>query len=179
MDQGFLVNQGGIMHQEILDLLQKQFTLERTNEQYYSALASAADCVNWPGASKYFEGAANDEQSHAKRVRDHIIDRNAIPVFDMIETMPAINGADYAGMFNLALQREQMTTAALNAFYQAADDVNTDPQAVALLVSSQGDWPGYLQEQTDSERELTDYLLKIGRLGPDGIELFDQWLAEQ
>ena len=159
--------------------MQKQFILERTNEQYYRALASAADVVNWPGASAYFENAANDEQSHAKRVRDYIIDRNETPVFDALEAIPEIDGNDYIGMFKLALKRENITTASLQAKAQAADDEDVDFQTVAFLLSSQGDWPGYLVEQTQSERELTDYILQISRLGPDGIQLFDNALLEQ
>jgi ferritin len=155
----------------ILNLLQSQLTLERTNEQHYRALAAASDVVNRPGASAYFEGAADEEGQHAKRIRDHIIDRNEAPAFSPLPEIPTIDGADYEGMFEAALQREQLTTAALIAFYQAA--CMEDPQTCALLVSSQGDWPGFLQEQTDSEREITDFLLKINCLTKDGLELFD------
>jgi ferritin len=159
----------------ILPEMQAQFTLERTNEQFYRALAAAADVVNRPGASAYFEKAANDEQSHAKRVRDYIVDRNGTPVFDPIEAIPGVDGNSYIGMFNMALTREQITTSSVNEKYQMAE---TDTQTQAFLISSQGDWPGFIQEQTDSERELTDFILKIDRLGPDGIEIFDNSLLE-
>ncbi|CAK0770172.1 Ferritin [Gammaproteobacteria bacterium] len=166
------------MDPTIITYLQKQFTLERQNEQFYRALAAAADVVNRPGASSFFEKSADDEKSHAKRIRDYIVDRNITPLFDSLEAIPEVDGNDYAGMFKLALDREQITTAALNEFWRVADDQIPDPQTMALLISSQGDWPGYLQEQTDSEREITDMLLDIARLGPDGLIVFDSGLLD-
>lgn len=156
----------------MLENLQEQFTLERLNEQFYRALASAAEMVNWPGAAKFFYDAADDEQSHAKRVRDYMIARGVQPGFEMLDAVPMIDGNDYRGMFNLALQRERLTTESLRTKYTE----ETDPQTIAILLSSQGDWPGFLQEQTDSEKVLVDYLQMIDRLTPDGLIAFDEGL---
>ena len=158
----------------MLELLQEQFTLERLNEQFYRALASAAEMVNWSGAAKFFYDAADDEQSHAKRIRDYLIARGIQPVFEMIDVIPVIDGNDYRGMFNLALEREKLTTQSLRDKYAA----EKDPQTIALLISSQGDWPGFLQEQTDSEKLLVDYIQMIDRLSPDGLIVFDTHLLE-
>ena len=160
----------------MLDDLQKQFTLERQNEQFYRALASAADVVNWFGAKKYFESAADDEQSHALRVREYLIARNEYPKFEPLEPIPFINGSDYKGMFELAMGRENITTASLREKYMTA--LKDDPQTAAFLASSQGDWPGFLQEQTDSERELNDIIISVSRLSMDGIQTFDLHLAQ-
>lgn len=155
--------------------IHEQFTRERNNEQFYRALAAAADVVNWPGATKYFENAADEEREHAKRIQDYIIARNEKPYFDLLKEIPTIDGNNYKGMFDLALEKERETTKAINDMVEIAY-TSPDVQTVALLVSSQGDWPGYVQEQTNSERELTDLILEISRLGPDGIEVFDKSL---
>ena len=155
--------------------IQQQFTLERENEQFYRALSSAADMVNWPGAAKFFASSADDERSHALRIQNYLIDRNIKPIFEILEAIPDVDGNNYVGMFELALQRERMTTDSINQKYQNACD-EPDPQTIALLVSSQGDWPGYIQEQTDSERELVDMITMIRRLSQDGLIQFDSEL---
>lgn len=163
----------------ILNKAQSSFNLERLNEQYYRALASAAAVVNRPGAEVYFKKCAADEADHTRRVHDYIVDRNCEPMFTALPDLPKISGEDYGGMFRMALQREVLTTANYNEFWLMVDDKEPDPQTVAFITIPDGDFPGFLQEQTDSEREITDYLLKIDRLSPDGLEIFDQWLEEK
>lgn len=158
--------------------MQNQFTLERQNEQFYRALAAAAENENWPGAAKFFEQSADDEQSHALRVRNYLIDRNAVPVFQALEAVPEIDAYDYLGMFKLALERENITTASLKEKYQNAVN-EPDPQTVSKLIVSDGDWPGFLEEQTISERELIDYITTITGLDKPGILTFDQTLLKE
>lgn len=161
----------------LLALIQAQITLERTNEAHYRNLAAAADVVNRPGAVAYFTSAANDEADHARRFVDFLIDRNERPKFDALPALEPFNGNDYAGMFRAALVREQLTTAALTTLYQMADEESLDPQTIALLLNPSGDFPGFMVEQTKSERELTDFLTSITRLSEDGLEIFDSNLV--
>ena len=163
-----------------LPLINSQFTAERANEQAYRALQASAEAVNRPGASAFFAHAADEEQQHAERVKAYIIDRNETPVFEALPAITPIDGKDYAGMFHKALELEQANTARLNALWVEADDTSPDPQTVAWLTNPEGkDWPGFIAEQTISERELVDLLAKIERIGPDGLETFDQWLLEK
>ena len=80
-------------------------------------------------------------------------------------------------MFKLALERENITTDSLKQKYGNAVS-DPDPQTIAVLVSSQGDWPGFLQEQTKSERELVDMITTITGLDKSGILIFDQALLD-
>jgi ferritin len=165
----------------LVNRLQAQLTIERTNEAFYRALSAAADVVNRPGAKALFEEAANDEASHARMVTDYIVARGERPQFEALEMIPVINGNDYAGMFRLALEREQTTTLNLVGIYWMANSLDAgndgDAQTVAFLISPAGGFPGFLAEQTNSERELFDHLLKIQRLSEDGLEVFDSSLA--
>jgi len=151
-------------------------TTERTNEAYYRALSSAADVVNRPGACAYFARNADDERDHARRVGDYLVDRGEVPAYDTLPVITAFNGNDYAGLFRAALTREQITTALLSALWLSADDESPDPQTVAFVTNPDGDFPGFLAEQTMSEREITDHLIKITRLSEDGLEVFDSGL---
>ena len=163
-----------------LPMINSQFTAERANEQAYRALSASAEVVNWPGAAAFFANAAEEESQHAERVKAYIIDRNETPVFEALPAITPIDGKDYAGMFKKALELEKANTARLNALWVEADDTSPDPQTVAWLTNPEGeDWPGFIAEQTISERELVDLLAKIERLGPDGLETFDQWLQDK
>lgn len=157
---------------EMVNALNHQLTLERTNEVYFRALAAAADVVNRPGAKAFFSQSANEEADHARYITEYLVDRNYAPNYDTLAEIPDINGNDYADMFRLALIRERVTTASLIALYEMAD-----PQTIAFLINPSGDFPGFMAEQTHSERELVDMLTSIGRLSEDGIELFDKNLV--
>lgn len=165
----------------LVNRLQAQLTIERTNEVYYRALSAAADVVNRPGARAYFEKSAGEEAYHSRVITEYLIDRGEQPIFAQLEPAPNINGNDYAGMFRLALEREQLTTLSLAGIYwitYSTDGNEGDPQTMAFLINPiiEFSFPGFLAEQTKSERELTDYLLKIGRLSEDGLEVFDNGL---
>lgn len=158
----------------LCSLVQSQFNAERQNEVIYRALASAADVVNRPGAKKYFAQAATEEARHAQKFADYLIDRGEMPAYYPIEGVTQINGNDYGGLFRTALGLERNNTAALSGLYWMAsdDDGEGDPQTVAFLIEG-----GFLSEQTEAERELSDMLIKIGRLSEDGLEVFDQSLS--
>lgn len=159
--------------------LQTQFTLERQNEQYYRHLAAAADQASRPGATAFFTRCADEEQQHAKRVQSYMIARGLTPAFEMLEACDPIDGNNYSGLFIEAIEREQMTTAALNALWLMADDEEEDPQTVSFLTESGADgWNGFLAEQTKSEIVLLDYMIRINRLSNDGLEMFDNSLLD-
>lgn len=163
----------------LLNKLQAQFTLERANETFYRMLASAAAAANRPGAQRFFEKNANEEGMHARRIGEYLIDRNERPRFAALGEVASVDAANYVGMFQAALEREHVTTLALRELWEMADDVEKDAQTAAFLMLKDDDFPGFLAEQTRSERELVDVLLKIKRLSEDGLEVFDSGLGDE
>jgi len=162
------------------DYLQSQYTLERINQAYYVALETAALVENRLGAAAFFARSAKDEGKHARRIKEYMVARNLEPVIETLPSIPAVNGKDYLDMFKRAMKRENATTQSLK---EKSNEALTDGdwQTVSFFVSSQGDWPSYHQEQTDSELELKDYITQIDRCGKDeaALEFFDLWLLEQ
>lgn len=164
---------------KMMALWQQQLTLERTNEAFYRVLAARAEFHHYPGAAVYFAQCAQDEREHGLRCEGVLIDRNQMPAFDALPAIPD-PGQNYKTWFDTALQRERVTTAAIVNMCQIACNTEMDMQSMAALQNPEGeDWPGFIQEQTDSERELTDYINSIERLGPDGVQTFDEWLEEK
>jgi ferritin len=50
-------------------------------------------------------------------------------------------------------------------------------QTLAMILNPGEDWPGFVAEQTKSERDLTDILLELSRLDKTGWKLVDQELG--
>jgi ferritin len=161
-----------------ISLLQDELTLERTNSVWYETLASAADVADRHGAKAFFKHGSKDERGHAKRIQDFLVDVDAPPVFEEIPAIPVVDGSNYVGMFQLALQREKVTTAALNALWAAVMDAG-DAQAVAFIQNGGKDWPGFLLEQIEEEEQLQDYISRIQPLDAAGLELFDKELKKK
>jgi ferritin len=161
----------------IATTLQSQFTLERTNAAYYRAMADALEAVNWSGVAAWMRRNADDEDNHAARIADYIIDQNGQPAYEALEEIPDLSGDDLPQYFNAAMVREEGTTAHLKEIYAAAV-AEGDAQTIALLLNPDEDFPGFMAEQTASEREITDILLRLGRMDKSLWILVDQELAK-
>jgi ferritin len=157
-----------------MQALQDQLTLERTNAAYYRSMADALEAVNWAGSAAWMRKASNDEQGHADRVAAYIVDRNGQPVYGQIDEIPELSGDDLFQYFQAALAREKDTTASIVALY-----VSADVQTQAFLMAPGDDWPGFIAEQTQSEREIVDILQELGRLDKSGWKLVDQELGKK
>jgi ferritin len=156
---------------EILTALQNQLTLERTNAAYYDALSASLEAVNWPGSAAFMKRSANDERTHAQKFSDYIVDRNETPEYSAVEQCPKLEDDDLVLYFQAALQREKLTTEAINGLYELAD-MRQDPQTCIFL-----HW--FIAEQTASERELTDCLIELRRADNSGRIILDREYGEE
>jgi ferritin len=167
-----------MISQPVMDALQAQFTLERTNAAYYDAMGDALEAVNWKGSAAWMHRNAEDERSHAYRLAAYILDQNGQPAYQALEEIPDLSGDDLPQYFNAALAREEGATAHLKEMYALAVEED-DAQTVAFLLNpGHHHWPGFLAEQTRSEREITDILLELERLDATGWKLVDRELSK-
>lgn len=153
------------MDKNLLTEFVHQLTLERQNAAIYDALSAGLDVVNWPGSSAFMHKSADEEREHAQKFCDFIVDRNESPVFEPLEAATFPAGNNLSDFFRAALVREQMTTESINALYFQAEEAE-DPAACQFL-----HW--FIAEQIKSERELTDILIMLERLGNDGKVVYD------
>ena len=161
-----------------IDKLQLWFTLERTNAAYYDAMSASLDAVNWAGCSEWMKQAADDERTHAQRLDDYIVSVNGVPEFAALEEIPELTGDDLPQYFMAAMAREKETTAFITGF--ASECISDgDMQTLAMILNPGEDWPGFVAEQTKSERDLTDILLELSRLDKTGWKLVDQDLGKK
>ena len=164
------------MNSTILKMLQDQFNMERQNAAVYDCLSACLEAVNWEGSAAWMKRNANDERGHADRVSGYIIDINKMPeFFPLLPITDNSDGENLPAYFTAALNREMLTTAHLTILFNEASKMG-DAQTIAFLLQQAGDFPGFLAEQTKSEREITDILLSLNRLDKTGWQVFDQEL---
>jgi ferritin len=160
------------MNESLKQALQEQLTRERQNEANYRAKAAQAEAANYPGVSAWMKRAADDERLHASLIEGYLIDRNEIPVYANLMMVDTLPGEALVDLFADALALEQGTTAALETLYYLAAEAE-DPRTCSFLIVPRGDFPGFMEEQTQSEREITDILMDLRRLDKTGWKLLD------
>ena len=130
-------------------LLQQEVTLERTNRDFYRLGSFTLDNEGWGGFAKFFKKSSDEEQEHADKFADLLVDRNINPVYNVIGGIEAIE-SDPLKWCQAAYEAEQKTTAAIQEIYQQAMDEGE------YLVT---DFLGFfLNEQRKSEREVWDII---------------------
>lgn len=137
------------------DALIQQVNIERQNAAIYHALAARLDFLNLTGAAKYFRTQGNEENEHAAKFTDYLIDRNSEPRIGPLEgVMPPqfdmLTGIAVASQF--ALAREILNTEYIKTIHATAEQ-DDDPQTCVWLI-----WA--LEEQTHAERELTELVAR-------------------
>lgn len=139
----------------VLDALNRQYTTERQNSAIYAAIGNRFDVLNLTGFAKFARDNSAEEQTHADKLRDYIVDRYGFPIIaalDPVDPPQADMLTAARVLFALALLREQTTTEAIKTIYDLAEDAD-DPQTCQFLL-----W--FLEEQTKSEREFSELVAK-------------------
>lgn len=149
----------------LLQALNDQLTLERQNAAIYDALSAALDVVNWAGSAAWMKKAADEEREHADKFAAYIVDRFGIPIYAALEACAAPTSDALYLYFDAALRREKATTEAIKTLHYMAEE-NEDPQTCTFLIP-------FIEEQTKSEREISDILLLLSRLDKTGFLVFD------
>lgn len=152
------------------DALQEQLTRERQNAAIYSAIGDALDNAVWDGGARWMRSQAVEEQEHAGKIRDYLIDRNVTPRFEMLDS--AIGAADLPAAFAMAAKIEADTTTALLALHATAE-LEEDAQTCIFL-----QW--FLAEQVEEERAVMDIQQLLSRAdGNAAMLLIDKRLSER
>lgn len=153
----------------LLTALNEQHTRENVNRDAYRALSFALDAAGWKGSAAWMLRASNEEQEHADKFAQYIIDRGG--QVDYVITSPAtLASGEILPAFEYALNIEKTNTEAIKTLYYIAE-AEQDPQTCSWLK-----WA--LDEQTDAEREIADILNMLRRLDDNGKVFFDHKLGK-
>ncbi|HXV75244.1 MAG TPA: ferritin [Candidatus Polarisedimenticolaceae bacterium] len=129
-------------------------------QAWYSYLAMSAYCkkLNLSGFASFMDGHAREEQAHAHRLMNYVLDRDGSIVLQRISA-PAADFNSLLHLFELAVEQERSNTRSIYELYELAKQVN-DYSTVAAL-----QW--FLDEQVEEEKVMTEALGLMRFAGDD------------
>jgi len=138
--------------------LNAQINLEL--QAWYSYLSMAAFCKtrNLNGFGSFMEGHAREEQAHAHRLMNYVLDRGGRVSLQAISAPDAEFGS-LLEIFVKAVEQEKKNTRAIYELYDLAKGAN-DYSTVAAL-----QW--FLDEQVEEEKVMTEALGLMQFAGDD------------
>lgn len=131
---------------KITDSMQEALNAQLTNEfqagYNYYAMAVWLEEAGFPGMANWMNAQAQEEWDHARRIGQHILDRDGAVLPGSLDA-PNASFADVAAVFAAGLDQERTVSAAINDLYGQASD-ERDFAALPLL-----DW--FVTEQIEEE----------------------------
>lgn len=122
--------------------LQRQLNYELSAAHAYLALALWCEHENYPGFARFFRQQEQEEREHARRIQQHLLDRDVLPALADIQ---APRGA-YGNLLEVATQAQSMeraNSAGIGQAYEAALAAKDYPAQVMLQ------W--FINEQVEEE----------------------------
>lgn len=154
---------------KVLDLLNKQVNIELGNAALYRQLSAIANKLGFLNTETKLKEQYEDELKHFNKVLEYILDRNCDPIISQIVT-PTREAKSLKNIFEIALQREQETTAELKIIRQTA--INSDDQLTEVFMNEM------LAEQIEEEKTIYDILAMLTAAGPNNEFLVDMKIGD-
>ena len=141
---------------------------EQINKEFYSAyiylgLSAGAAAAGLPGISTWFRAQYEEEQAHALKIFDYLIDRNAAVALAPIAKPAAAFNAPLA-VFESVLKHEQAVTRSINDLMDQA--VREKDHATHNLL----EW--FVSEQVEEEAQVQVIIDRLHLIGREGSGLF-------
>ncbi len=145
------------------DALNEQINHEFFSSYLYLAMAAKLDDLSLPGASSWMRMQAIEEQQHAMRFYDYILERGSTIKLMAIDA-PEHHWENILEIFMASLEHEELMTKRLNALMDMAIDLRDHP------TSNMMQW--YVDEQVEEESTLNDIIPQLEMVGNKGSGLF-------
>lgn len=131
------------MHDAVRAAFEQQVTNEFHAAHTYLSMAGWFEAENLPGFASWMRHQSEEENVHAMKLFDFLVDRGIAPKLGTIDAPPHdFDGA--VGVFEAALHHEQKVTSQINALYELALE-HKDYTAQVLL-----QW--FISEQLEEEK---------------------------
>lgn len=148
------------LSKEMKTLLFQQIGLEYSNCVAYWGLEWALREQAFKGMSKFMHEAGQDERHHAKKLAYWLLDRGEEPPLEVTNYQFKVPyGSSPQDIFQSALDLEKKNTVLIEALVTQSEDDN-DPECRDFL-----SW--YVEEQVDSENELSKIMKWLKKAGTD------------
>jgi ferritin len=130
------------MDQKVKDLINEQITHEFYASYLYLAMAAHFEEENFDGFAQWFRMQAEEEDAHAMKLFDHLVERGERIELGQIDKPPVEFGTPLDA-FKAALAHEQKVTGLIHEIYAAAVEAKDYPAQVML------EW--FIEEQVEEE----------------------------
>lgn len=150
----------------LLSSLNQQYNQELVNAATYRSLGWELEALNWAGSSSWMFKAFQEEEEHAKRIAEYIIDQNGVPVLELMNSIQLVASEDLVQYFSKALDLEKINTELLRVLYFEAE--RAEDAATCIFLQ------GFITEQVRSERDIVDILTMLERLDNNGRAFYDK-----
>lgn len=159
----------------------KELVFNALNEQvgselsaWYSYLGMSDWCSSQQlnGSAKWLRAQAQEEYTHAMKLYDFLVERNAPVQLKQVEP-PKAEFESIVEVFHAAMKQEEENTQRIDAIFQMA----LEQRAFASLVELQ--W--FITEQVEEEKTARENLAKVKMVSQDPAAIleFDRVLGER
>lgn len=161
-----------MLNKKVEQAMNDQLQKELQSAYVYLGMAAYCDSVSLPGLASWLRHQFEEEQQHAFRFYNFILDREGRVELKQLDAAPTTYRSAL-DVFESALEHERAVTAAINELYDLVA-TEKDFASQAWL-----DW--FATEQVEEEKTVGQIVDDLKRIGEDGNGLFllDQKLAER
>ena len=158
--------------QKLQDAINEQINAELYSAYIYLSMAADLEDKNLPGFAHWMRLQHDEEQVHAMKLFDFMLDRGARVALKAIGE-PQSTWGSVLEVFEGALAHEQKVTALIHALYKLALEENDYPTQSLLQ------W--FIDEQVEEEKNAGDAVAQLqmmGDFGP-GLLMMDREMAQR
>ena len=156
--------------EKLVKALNEQIKAELDSAYLYLGMANWLQGKNFAGMAHWFRVQAREEQEHAMKIHDYLIERNEIPVLLPVAA-PETKWGSVAEVFKKAYGHECKVTEMIYALVDTAS-ADKDHASVSML-----QW--FVDEQVEEEAQSLELAETSEMIGDSvsGLMVFDQRLS--
>ncbi|MGH2541413.1 MAG: ferritin [Ardenticatenaceae bacterium] len=152
-----------MLDEALQEALNNQINLEFESMYAYLSMAAHFEGVNLQGFARWMRFQSEEEQAHAMRLFDYVLERDGRVVLQAIKQPSAEFGSPIE-VFRQALAHEQKVSRAIHDLYALAAS-ESDYAAQAML-----QW--FIEEQVEEEDTARTIVAHLEMIGDDKAALF-------
>ncbi|MEO7587765.1 MAG: ferritin [Arachnia sp.] len=144
---------------ELAQAFNNQVTMEFEAAIVYRQLGIDMDAIDLPGIAGWFKAQAEEEQVHAEKFVEHMLDRETVPLIQPL-TPSGKHAPTVLAAFEAALAHEKKVSESIREIYRLAQRTG-DIDSLPLL-----NW--FVDEQLEEESTVSAIIGRIRMIGEDG-----------
>jgi len=161
-----------MLSKKMQDTINEQIKNELYSAYLYLSMSAHFASQNLPGFATWLRVQAEEEQGHALRFYDHVLERGGTVELKAID-QPPVKWPSYLAAFKEVLAHEQKVTSLINGLYKLALEENDYASQVMLQ------W--FITEQVEEEKNATEIIANLEMIEARGtaVLMLDHQLGKR